>query len=106
MKLKTSDIEGHYNDSEGNLIAFDPSIFEKGPSCLLIEKKALKEFLEKQGLSIFWTIQGEKQMIGGSRYSNGWKGRLEIEGILRMDKGKIVGIIDSEYVDPHNIEVP
>jgi hypothetical protein len=95
MGLHWNGVEGKYFDKAGSLIAFDPSVFEAGPSVLLIRRDKFHEFLQANNLGILWTVIGEKQLIGGSWNPEDWKGRLNITGAYWLDgitlKGKTLG---------------
>jgi len=61
MKLHHKHLDGRFYDKQDNLMAITRSIFKKSfPPTLLIDKKALIEFLDKNGYIIFWTLLGEK----------------------------------------------
>lgn len=100
MGLYHKYLDGRFFDRKDNLITLTTSIFEENfPSVLLIGKQALSDFLKKQGYTIFWTLLGEKQMIGGSHSRDDYVGRLEISGEYRLNnKDKIVG----EYYNKFN----
>lgn len=53
-----------YLDSAGQLAAFDPTAHEKGPVAFLLREDLLTEFLAREGLTLCWTILGEKHAIG------------------------------------------
>jgi len=93
MKLHHKYLDGRFYDKKGNLITIATSIFEESfPSALLIDKKALIEFLDKNGYAIFWTLLGEKQLIGGSYSRDDFVGRLEISGAYDINmRGNVVG---------------
>ncbi len=63
--LKAGRVEGQYQNKSGELICFDPCVYEKGPSCLLIRKDYLLKILRNTGLRLVWIIQGEKQILNG-----------------------------------------
>jgi len=66
MKLAQKRVDGRFYDHKGNLVAFDPVVFGvDAPRCLLFRKDKLLEFLKKYNLDIFWTVLGEKNLIGG-----------------------------------------
>ena len=75
------------------------SIFKEGfPSALLIDKKTLTEFLDKNGYAIFWTLLGEKQLIGGNHFRDDFVGKLEISGAYTLtNRGKIIGERHSKF---------
>lgn len=56
--------EGSYVNENNEIICFDPSVVENGPSCLLYRKDALVALLKKLGYRLVWLIQSEKQIMG------------------------------------------
>jgi len=93
MNLQHKYLDGRFFDKNGNLITLVTNIFEENfPLALLIDKQALIDFLDKNGYAIFWTLLGEKQLIGGSHYREDFVGSLEISGAYTLNKkGKIAG---------------
>jgi len=91
LEMVFSKQEGELVNAKGELICFDPSVNNKSLSCLLIREKDFIEFLGKKNLNIFWTILGEKQIVGGNAYNNDMNKRLEISGAYYFDGGNIVG---------------
>src|SRR5262249_47361460 len=88
MRLRWNGVEGHYSDPDGRLAAFDPSVFEPGPRALLVRQEAFMKYLAENGLELFWTVLGEKQLVGGwSRNESGW---LQVSGAYRLTAGGIV----------------
>ncbi|KKQ46297.1 MAG: hypothetical protein US63_C0003G0010 [Candidatus Moranbacteria bacterium GW2011_GWC2_37_8] len=98
MKLKHEQTDGIFYGKNKEVVALPTSIFEENfPSVLLIDKKALLEFLRKNGYVIFWTLLGEKQLIGGNHAESRKTGRLDISGIYTInDKGNIIGKMSCE----------
>jgi hypothetical protein len=101
MGLKHKLLDGRFFDRKNHLVAMPTSIFEECfPSVLLINKKALLDFLEKNECEIFWTILGEKQLIGGSHAREDYIGRLEMNGVYHVDKIRnIVGRMQMKFVE-------
>lgn len=97
MGLNWRGVEGNHYNQRGELIAFDPSVREDGPSALLVKKKEFEEFLEANGYDIVWTVYGEKYQYTGSPGSEGWYGRLEIDGAFRMQDGLLLGSLRSTF---------
>jgi len=75
--------------SNGDMIAFDPSVDNTGPSALLISELALMEFLRENDYEVFWTVLGEKGFIGGSFSGTEQKSRLELSGACRLESGNV-----------------
>ena len=53
-----------FANGQGEVVAFDPTVHEDGPSTLLLREDLLLEYLQKEQLAICWVIIGEKQIIG------------------------------------------
>lgn len=100
MKLKWGGKEGKWYDAERQLVALDPSVREKGPGALLFRRDSLCDFLEREGLTLFWTVLGEKQIIGGSLSPGDYKGHLEINGAYILKDNSIVGEIGTRFKSP------
>ena len=82
-------VEGHFFNTHGELIAFDPSVKTSGPGALLVNSAEFLSFLHGNGYDIFWIVTGEKQFIGGGlRYGGG---RLEMSGAFRIQNKEIIG---------------
>lgn len=101
MELTQKYADGRFFDKKRDLIAFDPSVFyDKFPRYLLIQKEKLRDFLKRKGYSIFWTLLGEKNMIGGGITGQplGW---LRINGAYTFDhRDQIVGTMKSSFEIP------
>jgi len=98
MKLVPTSIDGSFSNKNGEIIFQDPSVMNNGPKTLLVNKKQLIQFLSKNGYDIFWTILGEKGMIGGGIGAGYYPGRLEISGAYRLDsKFAIKGKINTKF---------
>lgn len=95
LEMMFSKREGELVNRKGKLICFDPSVNNKSLSCLLVRKKDLTKFLGKTDLSVFWTVLGEKQIVGGNTYKGDMIKRLEISGVYYFDGNNIVGNINT-----------
>jgi hypothetical protein len=101
MSLFWNGVDGSYYNSEGELIAYDPSIFYNGPSVLLIKKEPFLNFLKSNHFGIFWTLIGEKQMLGDWYSDREPKGRLLINGTYSLKECKIQGKLRTEFEAPY-----
>ena len=97
MRLRWNGEEGHFFDDSGRLIAFEPSLKGEGPSVLLIREEDFLNFLERADCDFFWTLLGEKQMIGGHMLPENWKGRLEVSGAFRRSQGAVEGQMNTKH---------
>ena len=86
MQLVQTYVDGRFFDKEGDLVAFDPSIFHQNiPSQVLVRKDKLLNFFKLKGYSLIWTLLGEKN-ITGKATSN----RLIINNAYTLDNKGIV----------------
>jgi len=83
LKMKYGDVEGEYFDNEHNLICYNPSVKYNSKQYLLIREEPLLKFLKENELEIFWTILGEKQILGGD--FKGFHGRLDFSGVYHLN---------------------
>ena len=74
-----------------NLVFFDPSINEYGPSYALIRENALREWMEKNGLKIMWLIGGQKQLFPSEIGTRKFFGNLIYNGIYWLEDNRPVG---------------
>ena len=97
MELNWNGKEGKYYNSDGQLIALDPSVDDPGPSALLVRMDEFNKFLKNNDLSIFWTLVGFKEIIGGG-HNREYLGRLELSGIYSIKREKIKGKLSSTFL--------
>ena len=90
---------GRWED-KGQLVFFDPSLDEYGPSYALMRTDKLLKWLDDNDMEIVWLIGGEKQMFssGASRFF----GRLVYSGLFKYEDGKPVGSIWCNREEPTN----
>lgn len=100
MNLTWRGAEGEWYDSDGKIVACDPSVKSRGPRALLFRRDALLDFLHRHGLTVFWTLIGEKQMIGGHMSHRDYKGTLEINGTYFLKARKVSGKKLARFVAP------
>jgi len=98
MSMRYSEKEGCFIDENGEVICFDPSIYNESNSYLMVRKDKLTEFLSKNNLTICWTIIGEKQVITPSFGNNGDFGVMQINGYISLDWKGLISIKDAEQV--------
>lgn len=79
---------GHW-EHKGQLVFFDPSLEEYGPSYALMRTDKLQKWLNDNDMEIVWLIGGEKQMFssGASQFF----GRLVYSGLFKFEDGEPVG---------------
>lgn len=89
LDLQYSKVEGQLINKDGHIICFDPCAKYPTHSCLVVRKNDLMEKLEANNLNIFWTVLGEKLIIGGHFNRTDYVGRLNISGVVHYDKGQL-----------------
>ncbi len=55
--LRWSGHAADFLDSSGNLVAFDPSTHEVGPSASLVREEFLRELMRRHKIGVVWTVQ-------------------------------------------------
>jgi len=75
-----------YLGSQRQLVAQDPTATESGPAALLIDYDTLTTYLEREHLSVVWTVLGEKSILGPAVQSTGW---LEVFGCFPLSDGSV-----------------
>lgn len=84
MALKYGDNEGEFIDGSQHLVCFAPNVNEDSKSFLCVKKKPFLKFLADQKLSVFWTVLGEKQVIGGNSFGIGFSGATIFNGVYSI----------------------
>ena len=99
MKLSFSKKEGEFIDNEGKTICFAPPVYNDSKSYLLIKKKPFIYYLKENKLKIFWTVLGEKNIIGGNSNRDNFYKRLEISGALYLtEEEEVAGEINTKLI--------
>jgi len=95
LGLKPSLKEGEYVNDQNEVVCFDPSINEKGPTCLLMRKDHMQKIMKESGLRLVWIIQGEKQILGNNRSQQPNIDHV-VGGLYHIDaKGTVSGNFES-----------
>jgi hypothetical protein len=89
MGLRWSGGRFSFVDSTNEVVAFNPSAEDVGPSAFLISKAKLTNFLCENNFDLIWTVLGERQLIGGQHRE--WHGRLELSGAYQLRDGIVHG---------------
>lgn len=78
-------------EHKGQLVFFDPSLEEYGPSYALMRSDKLQKWLDDNDMEIVWLIGGEKEMFSSG--ASHFFGRLAYSGLFKYEDGKPVGSI-------------
>lgn len=68
LKLIPGDNEGEWVNKAGQLVCFDPAERYNREPVLLVRRNDLFTALKRDGLTLIWTIYGEKRLIRKSNY--------------------------------------
>jgi hypothetical protein len=98
MGLHWSGYAGDFYDSEGVLVAQDPTAHSIGQDVVLIREDKLREFLIREQLAICWTVIGEKR-TRGKGYTVTSRAYLELSGAYELDDDEPHGQLVSNYVE-------
>lgn len=85
-----------YAAADGRVLFKDPSADEPGFSAAVVDRDAMRAFLDAEGLEIVWVFTGEKSAHGGRPHRNGWGGMLGYWGIYRFSAGAVQGKLNFE----------
>lgn len=102
MGLRISGRRGDFVNHEGQIVAFDPSVRERGHSTLLIHREALRKFMDREKLALIWTLLGEKNIYPPGMDRNTWLGRLTILGVYWWDGSVLDGSFRTEFFKGHS----
>ena len=89
-----------YATADGRVAFKDPSADEPGFSAAVVDREAMRAFLDAEGFEIIWTFTGEKSAHGGRRHDGAWGGMLEYWGLYRFNEGTIGGSLSFARKDP------
>lgn len=78
-------------------VAFDPTARESGPPALLVDFQELFNLLKSEGMTIVWTILGEKNIYVPTFQDREYKGRLEVFGVavLQNQEVRLIDLINN-----------
>ncbi len=83
-----------YGNSNRQVVMRDPSAHEQGPTALLIDYTALTKYLQREHLSIVWTVLGEKEVLVSAA------GRLDVSGTYVLQPEGVQQIsLSSHFVE-------
>jgi hypothetical protein len=95
LGMRWAGVEGEFRGPDGALVARDPSVNTQGPPALLVEERALRAFLDREGYEIIWTVLGGKEIIGERPPV---ADELQLNGVFMYRDGKLVGGIKGTLV--------
>ncbi|WP_302141539.1 hypothetical protein [Halomonas alkalicola] len=86
-----------YAADDGRILFKDPSADELGFSAAVVDRDAMRAFLDAEELEIVWVFTGEKSAHGGRPHGHGWGGMLTYWGIYRFYGDSVQGGLNFDY---------
>jgi len=80
-------------DVAGRVAAQDPTVHTDGPSSLLLREDLVKEFLEREKLTICWTVLGEKRVLSPGFGTGPYYPALRVAGAYVLSQGRTKGFV-------------
>ncbi len=81
-----------FADHSGCTVALDPTADAPGPDALLVREDALRSYLDREQLTLCWTLLGEKQSYDHSQHK--LVGRMVLSGALSLDSNGLSGFLN------------
>ena len=102
MDLRWSGDYFRFEDLQGNLVAYDPSVEQVGPGVLLVAKERFEQFLAENNVDLIWTVSGERDLRWSWWLHNTEKryGRLRFNGVYQLEHGIITGEMGTLFQNP------
>lgn len=95
LKLRWGGVSSEFVDVDERVLALDPSVHERGPGALLVEKSALLRWLDDSKTSIVWTVLGEVNLL--ATYGDS-PGRLVVSGGYYLENNAVEGGVRTRYM--------
>jgi hypothetical protein len=91
LNLRWSGQAGDFRNPNGELVATDPSAFSSGPPALLLRREFIEELAHTKGLSICWTVLGEKLAYVPGPMKR--LGEIHVSGACALKDGRVEGFV-------------
>ena len=91
LGLSWSGQAADFRDPNGRVAATDPSAFESGPAALLLRQDSLVEMAKAKGLTICWTVLGEKHAYLSGPMKR--IGEVHISGACALRNERLEGFV-------------
>jgi hypothetical protein len=89
-----------YVNQTGEIVAFNPSVLERGPEFVLVDFDKFLKSARAKNLSLVWTVLGERELPGGMSMGD-FPGAFEFSGLYWVDRGKVAGgITQRKRIEP------
>ncbi len=103
LEMKYAKRDGQYIDKSGHIMCFEASVDNRTHQCLLVNKESLLKFLDDNGLTICWTIIGEKRVLTPGFGGKDFVGLLEISSYAYLTDGNLInGSVKLMHLDSNH----
>lgn len=92
MELRWSGRDAEFRTRSGALAAFDPTARGEGPAALLLNEQIVREYLQKEKLTMAWAVLGEKRVLSPG-YDTGMHPTVRMTGAYVLGPGEPVGFL-------------
>ena len=99
LRVRPTRQPGLFATVDGRATVLDPSGNGSGPPALLVRRDALRELLEREKLSLVWTLLGEKNVYHREDGRDSDTGRLIIRGAYSLSSNGISGRCQARFRD-------
>ncbi|MDE2823835.1 MAG: hypothetical protein OXK79_10060, partial [Chloroflexota bacterium] len=100
LGIRWSGHGAQFTDSAGRVVALDPTVESEGPSSMLFREEALREYLDREGLTICWAVTGEKRLISRPPGSGPHYPWLRLSGAYVLSGKRVTGFLKHMIDNP------
>ena len=100
LGIRWSGCGADFIDAVGRVAVQDPTVHTDGPSALLFREDLLQEFLDRQELTICWTVLGEKRVLSPGFMNGPDHPSLRMSGAYALSEGHAKGFVKQMLDDP------
>lgn len=100
LGVRWSGIAADFVDSAGCVVVQDPTVHADGPTALLLREEQLRDFLDRENLTICWVMLGEKRVLSPSFGTGPYYPALRMSGAYVLSEGRAKGFVKRMLDDP------
>lgn len=93
LRIRWSGHNAEYTDGARRIIAKDPTVTAAGPDALLLRSDELQAYLAREGLTVCWTVLGEKRITASGYGSQAPIPSLRLTGACVLVNGRPTGSV-------------
>ena len=91
LGIRWSGFGADFEDASGRVVVQDPAVHAEGPTALLLREDALRDFLEREKLTICWAVLGEKRILSPGFGAGPHHPALRISGAYLFSGKNVIG---------------